>query len=137
MGFRFGTTKAGCMLTAAVSNLRKWLLEDWIGRSWNKDLWISRINEYRGSRERVAAWCERHQVTPSQLWYWMRKLQKVPEQQIPPAGRPQWVSLRLDESASDEASPLLAKVGAATIEVRAGFDPALLADLVRTLKTLC
>jgi len=84
----------------------------------------------------VAAWCERHQVTPSQLWYWMRKLQKA-EQPTPPAGRPQWVSLHLDETASDEASALLVKVGVATIEVRAGFDPSLLTEVVRMLKTLC
>lgn len=100
------------------------------------ELWSARIKDYRASGERVATWCERHQVTPRQLWYWMRKLKKA-EQQIPVASKPQWVSLRLEETASEGTSPLLVRVGAATIEVKPGFEPSLFAAVVRTLKTLC
>ncbi|QGG47317.1 hypothetical protein [Heliorestis convoluta] len=35
------------------------------------------------------------------------------------------------------ASPLVIRVGQAVIEVKPGFDPALLTQVVRTLKTLC
>jgi transposase-like protein len=100
------------------------------------ELWIARINDYRASGERVVTWCERHQVTARQLWYWMRKLRKA-EQQTPSASKPQWVSLCVDETAAGGASPLLVKVGGATIELRPGFEPALFAAVVRTLQTLC
>lgn len=100
------------------------------------ELWISRVNDYRASGERVATWCGRHQVTPRQLGYWMRKLKKA-EQLTPSASRPQWVSVRVDEPASDGAAPILVRVGAVAIEVRSGFEPSLLADVVRALKTLC
>lgn len=102
------------------------------------ELWMSRIKDYqsRSSEERMADWCDRHQVTRHQLWYWIRKLKKA-EQPTASASRSQWVSVSLDETASDECSPILVRVGGATIEVRPGFDLTLFADVVRTLKTLC
>lgn len=99
-------------------------------------IWRSRINDYRTSNEGAATWCERHQVTPRQLWYWMRKLRKLDEQ-TPAAGHPQWVSLHVNDLVSDSVAPVAVRIGAATIEVRSGFDPSLLAAVVRTLKTLC
>mgnify|MGYP001289011261 CR=1 FL=1 len=101
-----------------------------------REVWSARIKDYRSSGERVATWCERHEVTPRQLWYWMRKLKRADEQK-PATSKPQWVPIRMDEPSSDGASPLLVKVGSASIEVRPGFEPSLLADVVRVLKALC
>lgn len=100
------------------------------------ELWVTRIRDYQASGEQAVAWCRRHQVTTHQLYYWMRKLKSAREQG-PAARQPQWVSLRLAETASGSAAPILVKIGTATIEVRPGFDPTLLADVVRALKTLC
>lgn len=83
------------------------------------ELWISRINDYRASGERVATWCERHQVTDRQLWYWMRRLKKS-GLLAPPASKPQWASVRIDEPASDGATPILVRVGAT---IGQGFMP--------------
>ena len=52
-------------------------------------------------------------------------------------GKPQWLPVRVEETASASAGPILVRVGAAAIEVRQGFDPSLLAEVVRALKTLC
>jgi len=57
-------------------------------------------------------------------------------QQTPPAGGPQWVALSVAESAA-EAAPILVKIGMATIEVRTAFEPAVFAEVVRTLRALC
>lgn len=100
------------------------------------ELWTERINDYRASSEGVNAWCERHQVSPKQLYYWLRKL-KAAAQQTPPAGGPRWVALSVAESATVGAPPILVKIGLATVEVRAGFEPAAFAEVVRTLKGLC
>jgi transposase-like protein len=99
-------------------------------------LWVSRVNDYRASGEPVATWCERHQVTPKQLWYWQRKLKKA-EQQQPSAAEPKWIALSLDQATSDAAPPIVVKVGTVAVEVRAGFDSSVFAAVVRTLKTLC
>lgn len=101
-----------------------------------REVWSSRIKDYRSSGERVATWCERHEVTPRQLWYWMRKLKRVDEPKQA-ANKPQWVPLHVEESTSDGASPLLIKVGSVSIEVRTDFEPSLLADVVKVLKALC
>lgn len=100
------------------------------------ELWIARINDYRASGERVAAWCERPQVTSHQLCDWMRKLKEA-DQQTPAADKPKWVAVSLAQAAEPEAAPLLVRVGTVAVEVRAGFEPAVLAAVVRTLKTLC
>lgn len=100
------------------------------------DLWSSRISDYKASGERVAAWCARHQVTPHQLFYWMRKLKKA-DQQTPAASGSKWVAVSVERTIDNEAAPILVKVGTVAVEVRAGFEPAVLAAVVRTLKTLC
>jgi hypothetical protein len=100
------------------------------------ELWTSRIRDYRASGERVAAWCERHQVTPYQFFYWQRKL-RLAEQETPATSKPQWLPVRVGESATAGASPIVVRIGAAAIEVRPGFEPSLLAEVVRALKTLC
>lgn len=99
-------------------------------------LWISRIKDYRASGERVATWCERHELKPRQLWYWIRTLKRGDEQEQA-VNRPLWVPLHMDETTAAGAAPLLVKVGTASIEVRAGFDPSLLIDVVRALNALC
>lgn len=101
-----------------------------------RHVWIDRIKDYRSSGERVATWCERHGVTNRQLWYWMRKLKRLDQQHLPNE-KPQWVSMDVDETTTDTSSSLLVKVGSATIEIRPGFEPSLLADVVRALKALC
>lgn len=100
------------------------------------ELWRSRIADYRASDEGVAAWSQRNQVTSHQLFYWMRKLKKS-DQQPPSTGKPRWVALSVEQTAKVDVPPILVRVGAIGVEVRAGFEPAVLVDVVRTLKTLC
>ena len=101
------------------------------------ELWIARVSDYRASGERVAQWCERHQVTEHQLYYWMRKLKDAGEQQPAAAGGRKWVSLSLEAPTTEEMAPIRITVGTIAVEVRTGFDPTVLTSVVRTLKTLC
>ena len=100
------------------------------------ELWISRINECRGSGEPVTTWCERHQVMPKQFYYWAGKLKKA-GRQTPSANGPKWVAMSLEETRASDAPPIVVKFGAIAVEVRAGFEPSVFAAVVRTLKTLC
>lgn len=103
------------------------------------ELWASRIQEYRASGERAADWCRRHQVSLRQLYYWMDKLKRAGH----PAGpetSPRWVAVTIqDRSAGGlpDTSPIVVRVGDTLVEVGPGFDPAVLAAVVRTLKALC
>jgi transposase-like protein len=98
--------------------------------------WIARINDYRASGEGVQAWCARNQVSSKQLYYWMAKLKNT-DQHASPTGRPRWVALSVAKPAPAEAAPILVRVGTTTVEVRAGFEPAVFAEVARALKALC
>lgn len=104
-----------------------------------KELWVSRLADFKASGESVKAWCERHQIPKDQLYYWRQKLAKVEQ----PAALPQWLSLNLVdpaplESTPDKAAdPILVNVCLARIEVRPGFDPAFVAEVVKALKSVC
>lgn len=100
------------------------------------ELWIERLSEFRTSGESARAWCQRNGVTLDQLYYWRRKLNKDP-QPAPPTVTPGWLPVHLEERAPDNAGPLLVRIGGAAVEVRQGFDPSLLASVVKVLKALC
>ena len=101
------------------------------------ELWVARVSDYRASGERVAQWCERHQVTQHQLYYWMRKLKGANEQKPASMSGPEWVSLSLEALTTEETAPIRITVGTVAVEVRTGFDPTVLASVVKTLKALC
>ncbi|NHM26002.1 helix-turn-helix domain-containing protein [Desulfofundulus sp. TPOSR] len=96
-------------------------------------LWETRVAEYRASGQSAKAWCAAHNVTPRQLWYWLRKFKESS-----PAGSTRWLPVELSkQSPSDQGDSLLLKIGQACIEVKPGFDPALLSQVVRVLVSLC
>ena len=104
-----------------------------------KELWTSRLADFRASGESVKAWCERHQIPKDQMYRWRQKLAKAEQS----ATLPQWLSLNLVDSAPAEPTPanapdpILVHVCLARIEVRPGFDPAFVAEVVKALKNLC
>jgi transposase-like protein len=96
------------------------------------EIWVKRINEYKAREEPAPVWCERNQVTQGQLYYWMDRLNKANQQALL-ASRPQFIPLCLDEPVAEvaqppqpehqvcEASPVLVRVGSATVEVGPGI----------------
>ncbi|MCR4442717.1 MAG: transposase [Peptococcaceae bacterium] len=98
--------------------------------------WEIRIAEYRASGQTAKEWCAAHNVTPRQLWYWLRKFKN--KEDASPVKPTRWLPVEVCEQVSmEQSNALLVKVGQAGIEVRPGFDPALLSQVVRILTTLC
>ncbi len=98
-------------------------------------LWEARIAEYRESGQSVKEWCASHEgISPRQLWYWLRKFKN--QTTAPPESSNRWLPIEISEQGSPEQS-LLVKIGPASIEVRPGFDPALLTQVVQVLMALC
>jgi transposase-like protein len=98
--------------------------------------WETRIAEYRASGQSVKEWCAAHNVKPQQLWYWLRR--NKTQKDAPSIKPTQWLPVEVSEGeAMDQNNALVVKVGVASIEVKPGFDPALLAEIVRTLVPLC
>ena len=97
-----------------------------------RQLWEERIAHFRASSQSVTVWCDAHQLKTHQLRYWLRQLsqESTPSTSLTPHA--DWIAFPWDVT-DDLAPPLLVHVGAAVIEVAPGFDPRLLAEVVRTL----
>ncbi len=87
--------------------------------------WRGLLERQAASGLSVRAWCEREAVSFSAFGYWRRRLRQ------PSADAPLTL-LRVD-GAGAEAAGLWVAVGAARVEVRAGFDADLLRRVVAAL----
>ena len=97
--------------------------------------WEARIAAYRASGQSTKEWCAAHDLKPHQLWYWIRKHQLTDS---PTVMSSRWVPVELsDPEPISQGSTLLIRLGKATVEVKPGFDPTLLTDIIRTLAALC
>ena len=94
--------------------------------------WESRVAEFEKSSQGTTEWCRANNIKPHQLRYWIRKFRS---EQAAAASSSNWLSVEVDDQHSE--SGLLVKVGQVTVEVAPGFNRALLADVVQTLKALC
>jgi len=96
-----------------------------------QQLWRGRIEQSHFEHE----WCAANDLKPHQLWYWLRKHQ-LTDSQTGMSSR--WLPVEFsDPEPESHTSSLLIRVGQATVEVKPGFDPTLLSDIVRTLAALC
>lgn len=98
-----------------------------------REEWEKRIEAYKSSGQSATKWCAEHNLRPNQLWYWLRKF----KEEATESSTTKWVSLPVSDTIDDPAERLYIRVGQAVIEIKSGFDPVLLSQVVRTLKTLC
>lgn len=98
--------------------------------------WENRIAQYRASGQSAKEWCAANNVKPERLWYWLRRYKT--KQDTPSMKPTQWLPVEVSkQTPMDQSNPLLIRVGEASIEVKPGFDPALLSEIVRVLVKTC
>lgn len=101
--------------------------------------WEKRISEFRRSGQTRKAWCEGNQVSIHQFQYWFGKLYRQESRSRLQSGS--WAQIRVDETVQEGSPrtqiPLSVRIGPAVIEVRDGYNPSLLLDLVKVLQELC
>jgi hypothetical protein len=93
--------------------------------------WQERITSYRTSGLTMKKWCDANGCTMDQLKYWLYKRIKKSNKkakQTSPALVPVTVA------ADPAISPLWIEVGLARIEVRPGFEPELLREVIAALR---
>lgn len=96
--------------------------------------WEQRIANFLSSGQSASKWCAANEVSIHQFWYWKKRLKNTQDNVD---DSPRWLSLEMDDSIEKLKSRLVVRVGQASVEVEPGFDPRLLADVVRTLQSLC
>lgn len=100
--------------------------------------WKAKVDAYRSSGQKTTQWCIENDVKQRQLWYWLRKFKtNRSEVKSPVSSKSKWVSVEVDKQSAKTKDILLVRVGAASIEVTPNYDPALLSDVVKTLRSLC
>ncbi|RYL87283.1 hypothetical protein EWI07_14425 [Sporolactobacillus sp. THM7-4] len=96
-----------------------------------QELWQKRMNDFEASHLNGIQWCANQNIPLSQFRYWRRKLRLTTQRSY---SKDRWMSVDLADQA--QQNPLLIQLGAAKIEVYPGFNPDLLADVVRVLRVL-
>ena len=97
--------------------------------------WRQRLDECANSGRSVVDWCYFNQVSVHQYYYWKRRLGAPPPQATAP---PQWIPVEVvaTEPIRTASTGVSVRLGAATIEVSAGFDAATLRAVVVALLAL-
>lgn len=99
-----------------------------------RQLWQERISAYRASGLTLKAWCAANGCTIDQMKYWLYKSKESNSStttiSTDSAQKPRFVPLAVS---TDVEASLLLRVGPAQIELRPGFDPRLLRDVVKAL----
>jgi hypothetical protein len=91
--------------------------------------WEPRVAEFRASGLSARKWCEQNEISEHKLRYWISRLSEWPQ----PVD---WA--RVDVAASRTfSSSISINIGVASIEVRGGFDPDLLLEVLSVVTEAC
>jgi tRNA(Met) C34 N-acetyltransferase TmcA len=95
--------------------------------------WERRISIFKQSGQTQTKWCATNDINIHQLKYWLKRIEDPSSTQKPST---KWVSVVVEEQPKEIDDILQIKIGHVTIDVKQGFNPSLLADVVKTLKTV-
>lgn len=97
--------------------------------------WKDQVAAFKESGQSARAWCAANNLKDYQLHYWLKKYDCT-EKEAPSSD--QWISVEVEKKpVFNDNNTLTIKVDAAMIEVKPGFDPVLLRDVVKALGTTC
>jgi hypothetical protein len=119
-----------------------------------RTLWQSRVADYEASELSVGNWCRENGITVHQLRYWRRRLGTTANSQATSEVDSGWACVELvEDGAADHCVQpnasgkcgetamgdrgVCLRVGAATIDVRRGFDTVLLSEVLRVVVATC
>lgn len=102
-----------------------------------KKLWEKRFEEYKTSGLSGKRWCKeqgkKQGFSEYQFWYWKKRLEKNTEEDKITST---WVPVMMEDPIQ-QTTTLTVRIGILEIEIKSGYDPKLLQDVVRTLASLC
>ena len=109
--------------------------------------WTQLLKERAASGLNIKEFCEQRGIPRQTYHYWQTKLREAAAQQLnqPCTSEPEpqalapvnWTQVTEEIAPMPEPQGLTLRIGGAEIEVREGFDEALLASVCRTLSQSC
>jgi hypothetical protein len=94
--------------------------------------WAARVAQWRASGKSAPEFAEGQGFEFSTLRYWASRLKHLPQSLAKPVPRVRMVRVRRTPHPV-VAEPMIVAIGAARVEVRSGFDRALLREVVEAL----
>lgn len=100
-----------------------------MGEGGRLEEWRRRLEGFVPGEMSVREWCQREGVSEYQYHYWRRRVAADVSRQD--GG---WLCVDVVQTAASPSGGIRVHVAGATIEVQAGFDPAMLRAVVRALQ---
>jgi hypothetical protein len=97
-----------------------------VRRSEQRQHWEDRLESFKQSGMTAKQWCQDQEISIHQFNYWKRKCLTTSS-----PSSTQWIPIQMQPK--NESDALILRIKDVAIEVRDGFDPALLLLVVRTL----
>jgi hypothetical protein len=101
--------------------------------------WAERVRQWRASGQAAAEFARGEGYAPTTLWHWASvlkgQLKTGTKRTKPRAARVRVRMVRVRRVADPSTVPIVIQVGAARVEVRAGFDEGLLRAVVEAIQT--
>lgn len=112
----------------------------------DRSIWEKRYNEFQASGKSQAAWCKEKNINPNTFNFWYLRLKREkaePEKQ--PKESIKWLALdpkEIEIKPETDIAPssrhaIDIKIANMTIEVKSGFEPEHLINIIKTLSKLC
>ncbi|MFA9559922.1 IS66 family insertion sequence element accessory protein TnpB [Evansella sp. AB-rgal1] len=96
--------------------------------------WEQRIANLRASGQTQHDWCKANNVSIHSLKYWIRKVEGPGKKEN--STNSKWIPMMVkEESPIIVKETLQIKIGQATIDVKPGFDPDFLREVIKALNT--
>ena len=89
------------------------------------------IEDYRKSGQSAETWCDGNAMKVSTLRYWLRRIKDADQ----PKPEQTWATMKLiDKASTAETTPVMIRVNNFDISLHPGFEPDVLASVIRTLQ---
>ena len=96
------------------------------------DYWRQHVEAVKSSGLTRKAYCEANQIKKSSFEYWCHKLSYLKRNAN--GKETEWIPVQVRE---DPSSGIDLRIGRMTVEIKPGFDQALLNELLRAIGALC
>ena len=89
------------------------------------------IEDYRNSGQTAETWCDGNAMKVSTLRYWLRRIKDADQ----PEPEQAWATMKLiDKATTAKSTPVMIRVNNFEICLYPGFEPDVLASVIRTLQ---
>ena len=101
-----------------------------MNKAENHKYWSKKVAEFKKSGKTKEEWCKKKNITIKQFNYWLRQFSEETTET-------QWLPMEINQEEIATNSPIIVKIGTASIEVNPSFDKEHLSAVLKVISALC